>query len=393
MATAPEFHIDLAGFRKDPYPVLATLREQAPIARVPELDATLICRRDDIVVSEKNIDVFSSEQPGGLMNVLMGHNMMRKDGAAHTHERKMLLPTFSNACVKNQWQQQFQEDVDKRLDVFKDGQAIDLFSDFAMPVSADALKRLTGLNQPDAAEMDAWSQAMIDGVSNYHGDPEPEQRCKAATAAIDLAIDHQITQLRDTTKLDANNSMLGAMLRAGLDRDSVSANIKLAISGGQNEPRDAIAGTVWALLTHPEQLQLILQGKASWSKAFEEYCRWLSPIGMSPRRVAKPHTLSDIDLQVDERVFFMFSSANRDEQWFEEPDTFDIQRDASKSIAFGAGPHFCIAAAASRNLACEVALPSLFRHFPNLALQTSPAVKVEGWAFRGILNLPVILHR
>ena len=79
------------------------------------------------------------------------------------------------------------------------------------------------------------------------------------------------------------------MLRAGMPLDSVRANIKLAISGGQNEPRDAIAGTVWALLTHPDELELVRSGEVSWLQAFEEYARWISPIGMSPRRIAKPH--------------------------------------------------------------------------------------------------------
>ena len=73
---------------------------------------------------------------------------------------------------------------------------------------------------------------------------------------------------------------------AGMPMDSLRANIKLAISGGQNEPRDAIAGAVWALLTHPDQLALVEAGKASWMQVFDEYTRWLSPIGMSPRRVA-----------------------------------------------------------------------------------------------------------
>ena len=70
--------------------------------------------------------------------------------------------------------------------------------------------------------------------------------------------------------------------------ESMRANIKLAISGGQNEPRKAIAGTIWALLTHPEQFALVRDGKAKWLQVFEEYARWISPIGMSPRRVAKP---------------------------------------------------------------------------------------------------------
>ena len=61
-------NIDLVSFIRDPYPALAGLRRDAPIAYVPELDAILMTKRDDIFICEKNIAVFSSDQPDGLIN-------------------------------------------------------------------------------------------------------------------------------------------------------------------------------------------------------------------------------------------------------------------------------------------------------------------------------------
>jgi len=83
MTAAPRFDIDMQAFWHDPYPILAQLREQAPVAFVPQLDGIVLTRRDDIDHWEKRIDVFSSEQPGGLMTRLMGQNMMRCDGDQH----------------------------------------------------------------------------------------------------------------------------------------------------------------------------------------------------------------------------------------------------------------------------------------------------------------------
>ena len=80
--------IHLDTFIRDPYPALAVLRRDAPIAYVPELNAILMTKRDDIFICEKNISVFSSDQPDGLMTQLMGQNMMRKDGADHQRERQ-----------------------------------------------------------------------------------------------------------------------------------------------------------------------------------------------------------------------------------------------------------------------------------------------------------------
>jgi cytochrome P450 len=233
--------------------------------------------------------------------------------------------------------------------------------------------------------MNAWSQAMIDGIANYSGNKEVEARCHAATAGIDAAIDDMAPVLTR----HPNTSILSVLLAAGQPMDSVRANVKLAISGGQNEPRDAISGTVWALLTHPDQLALVSSGKAKWLDVFEEYARWIAPIGMSPRRVAKRWSFGGVDFEPEDRVFFMFGSANRDEACFDDPDRFDITRDTTKSIAFGAGPHYCAGAFASRAMVADVALPSIFARLKGLRLDDAEPVRIGGWAFRGLLNLPI----
>jgi len=387
VSTAPRIDIEPAAFWQDPYPTLARLRREAPIAFVPQLGSTLLCSRDDIFVSEKQIDVFSSHQPEGLMNKLMGHNMMRKDGDAHMAERKAIFPTISPKTVKSHWTVQFQAHADRIIDALEPEGVSDFVQDFALPFSAECLKSITGLTNMRFQDMNAWSQGMIDGIANYAGDPAVQNRCNAATTGIDAAIDEMVPVLGKKPDL----SLLGVMLAAGMPMESVRANIKLAISGGQNEPRDAIAGTVWALLTHPDQLELARGGQIPWLQVFEEYARWISPIGMSPRRIARPWQIRDVAFETDERVFLMFGSANRDEKHFENAERFDVRRDAGKSIAFGAGPHFCAGAWASRAMVADVALPTIFRRFPKLRLDESEPVRVVGWAFRGLLNLPVVL--
>ena len=386
MSNAPHFDIDVRDFWNDPYPALKRMRAETPIAFIPQLGSTIFTRRDDIFVSEKQIAVFSSHQPAGLMNVLMGHNMMRKDGDAHMSERAAMFPAVSPRTVRDTWRAQFQAHADRILDELAPQGRADLCKAFALPLSAECLKHITGLTNMRYQDMDAWSQAMIDGIANYTGDKAVEARCNAATAGIDAAIDDMIPVV---TK-HPNQSILSVLLAAGMAMESIRANIKLAISGGQNEPRDAISGTIWALLTHPDQLALVRDGQAKWIEVFEEYARWIAPIGMSPRRVARPWTYGGVDFEPEDRVFFMFGSANRDEACFDDPETFDITRDTAKSIAFGAGPHYCAGAWASRAMVADVALPSIFARLKNLRLDEAEPVRIGGWAFRGLLNLPVV---
>ena len=388
MSTAPRFDIDVQAFWHDPYPALGQMRAGAPIAFVPQLGSTLLTRRDDIFVSEKQVDVFSSVQPAGLMNRLMGHNMMRKDGEAHMAERRQMFPSVSPKTVRHHWTAQFQAHADRILAELRPRGRADLTRDFALPLSAECLKAITGLTNMRFQDMDAWSQAMIDGIANYAGNPDIEARCHAATAGIDAAIDDMLP----VAKRHPDSGLLSVLVAAGMPIDSVRANIKLAISGGQNEPRDAIAGTIWALLTHPVQLAAVRAGRARWTQVFEEYARWIAPIGMSPRRVARAWTVRGIDFAPEDRVFLMFGSANRDEDYFAAGDWFDIARDTSKSIAFGAGPHYCAGAFAARAIVADVALPGIFAALPGLRLDTAEPVRIGGWAFRGLLNLPVAWH-
>ena len=204
MSSAPRYDIDPIAFWADPYDDLARMRRSCPIAYVPQLDATLITKRDDVFENEKKIDVFSSDQPDGLMTTLMGQNMMRKDGDAHMAERRAIFPSVSPKTVKTVWQARFEAATDRILSGLATRSGCDLVTDFAMPVSAEALKVITGLTNMDFAEMDRVSQGMIDGCANYAGDPAIERRCHDCTASIDRHIDAMwpvVTAAPDTSLL------------------------------------------------------------------------------------------------------------------------------------------------------------------------------------------------
>ena len=145
MSSPPIFDIALDEFFADPYPSYARMRRAAPICFVPQLGSILLTRRDDIFVCEKNIEVFSSEQPQGLMNRLMGHNMMRKDGEAHLAERRMAFAAVSPKTVANHWRDLFATHADRLLADLLERGAADLHATFALPYSAECLKSLTGL--------------------------------------------------------------------------------------------------------------------------------------------------------------------------------------------------------------------------------------------------------
>ena len=383
MSSAPIVHIDPAAFHADPYPVLAQMRDKTPVCFVPELGATLFTRRDDVFREEKRVDLFSSHQPSGLLTRIMGPNMMRKDGDAHMFERRALFPALSPRTVRDKLAPQFRALVQGHIDRLKPLGACDLVTEYAMPVAADALRIMTGLTNMEAAEMDAASQAMLDGAANYRNDPEVDAKGLACAARVLELIHERLPGLRRAPDL----SIISVLDQAGLDVDAIAGNVRVIIGGGQNEPRDAIAGTLWALLSHPDQHALIKDGTASFEDAFSEYVRLVSPIGMSPRRVARDDETCGVQFETDELIFFMFGSACRDVAHFTDPDRYDITRDTGPAIPFGAGPHFCAGAAASKTLIAGYAVPMLLDQLPGLSLDAD--VAFAGWAFRGPVSCPV----
>ena len=381
MEDKPIHNIDISNFKRNPYPDLKEMRALNPICFVPQVKATMICDRDSIYECEKNIDVFSSVQPKGLMTVLMGQNMMRKDGEDHLKERKTIFKSISPKTSRDHWREKFEAIADNIVNNIKVLKFGDLLTLYARELSAECLKLVTGLTNMTSIEMDRVSQGMIDGCSNYTGNKEIEENCNNCTNSIDTHINEMIGKIQMNTDF----SLLSTMLEGNLSAEQISANIKLAISGGQNEPRDAIAGCIWAVLNFG--LKERLQEKDNWKQLFNEYCRWMSPIGMSPREIAKDFVYKNVTFKKGDRVFLMFSSANRDEKVFSNSDEFDLERDCSKSIHFGAGPHYCAGASIASTMISLVALPKLFAAFPKLELVDKEKYEFDGWAFRGITSL------
>ena len=381
MEDKPIYNIDISNFKRNPYPDLKEMRALNPICFVPQVKATLICDRDSIYECEKNIDVFSSVQPKGLMTVLMGQNMMRKDGEDHLKERKTIFKSISPKTSRSHWKEKFETIADNIVNNIKILKFGDLLTLYARELSAECLKLVTGLTNMTSIEMDRVSQGMIDGCSNYTGNKEIEENCNNCTNSIDTHINEMIGK----KQTHSDFSLLSTMLGGNLSAEQISANIKLAISGGQNEPRDAIAGCIWAVLNFGLKERLIK--KDNWEQLFNEYCRWMSPIGMSPREIAKDFVYKNVTFKKGDRVFLMFSSANRDEKVFSNSDKFDLERDCSKSIHFGAGPHYCAGASIASTMISLVALPKLFVAFPKLKLVDKEKYEFDGWAFRGITSL------
>jgi cytochrome P450 len=372
----------------DPYPIYRRLRQEAPVAYIAAAGINLVTRFDDIIAIERDEETFPALDPRSLQIRAMGHTLMRRDGEAHQRERRVLEPSFRPGTVKNHWGPLFQQIADDLIaDLAPRGKA-DLFTEFASPMAARSLMAILGLPQVDWRDMVWWSQSLIDATGNYGDRPEVWARNDVAVEGINAAIDERIPVYRAAP----DQSVISALVNSEIELpvETIRANVKVIIGGGLNEPRDSICTAAYGLLSNPEQLPRVLADESAWKNVFEETVRWVAPIGMYPRRVAKRTELSGITLEPDMPIGLSAASACHDEKYFQDADRFDVFREKKPHLAFGSGPHFCLGTWVARKMVGEIAVPALFRRLGNLRLDPDNAPRMGGWVFRGPLSVPVL---
>jgi cytochrome P450 len=153
-----------------------------------------------------------------------------------------------------------------------------------------------------------------------------------------------------------------------------------------------VGSTLYALLTHPEQLEVVRadpEERCRW--AAEEGLRWAPPVSLQPR--ANPHDVvwHDIAIPAGTPLLFGITPANRDPAVFADPDRFDVSPRPASILSFGLGTHFCVGAHLAR-VEMDVALRVLLQRLPRLRLvddADSGIVGVIGSILQGPNRLPV----
>ncbi|PRX51405.1 hypothetical protein B0I33_101559 [Prauserella shujinwangii] len=369
----------------DPYPIYQRLRAQAPIHWIPAVNRHLVIGYEACHAIELDQQRFSADEAQSLMKRSMGHSMLRKDDPEHDAERKAYGGVLRPKAIKQRWEAVFDRNYATYAARLRAaGPGADLVAEFAAPYAAENLRAILGFANATQQDLQRWSQTLIDGTGNYADDPDVWAAAERSSREVDEAIDEMLPALRAAP----DGSLLSVLGTSGMPLDALRANVKMTIGGGLNEPRDALATTVWALLSHPEQLASV-RAADRWSDAFEESIRWIAPISMYPREATRDTELCGMAIPRGARLGVAVGAANRDPAVFTDPEAYDVDRPRKPHLAFGGGNHFCAGAWIARASVVTIALPRLFTRFPGLRLAPSRPATVGGWVFRGVLSLPV----
>ncbi|MFI9845551.1 cytochrome P450 [Nonomuraea sp. NPDC051941] len=372
---------------EDPYPVFAWMREHAPLYHNAERDFWALSRYEDVLPALRNPGLFSSRNGISLEPDLWGQAAVKTsfflamDPPDHGAMRRLLGNTFKPRWVAA-LEPRIRELTRARLAPARDGGVFD-FADFAAAVPNDVMCEVVGIPAADRDRIRADNDLL-----NHCEDGTDERSGETIGAGLRLAVYYVnlIAQRRRRPGDDLTSMMIEARVGGRPLTDSqLVAFLFLLVSAG-NDSTGKLIGNAWYHGWRlPDVGRAGLNGRApDWGA---ETLRYDSPSQMTGRTLTEDSVIHGVRLAEGARIALLPASANRDGRVFPEPDTFDLDRDTSRHIAFGHGPHFCLGAALAQ-LEIAVVLQEVGAVVSDYDLDLSAARRVHSPHQRGFASLP-----
>ncbi len=363
---------------RDPYPVLARLREAEPITWVPATGMWLLTRYDDIVRVLRNTDDFTTDSPHSTIRDTFGPQMLSTDGAEHRRYKIACQQPFTTKRVLDIWRERVQAQARKLVQAVAGQGQVDLRPSLAQPLSLWTMGVVLGIPSGDLKLVYSWYESFAESLANFEADADAREKGQIAARRMSEYLSDQLA-----SSSGDDDSLIGALSRGDrLTRDEAIRNLLIILFGGIETTESMILNTLWALLTHPESLAELRAGDVSSQDIIEESLRWEPSVQSLTRHTTRPVHLGGIALGEGETIQCMIGGANRDPAQFEDPDRFKPGRaDVRGHLSFGLSSHFCLGAALAR-CETEAALGAVLELLDQVELDDTLPSQPRGYEFR-----------
>jgi cytochrome P450 len=327
-----------------------------------------------------------------LIGWVLMENMTTTDGEDHARLRKLIARTFTLRRVEAM-RPQIEKIVTTLLDDLAaqpPGAVVDLKARFAEALPTQVICDLYGIPEERREEVLRGGKVNLETTINH-------EQAVANVEQWHQAINDVIALKRREPGDDLTSAMIMTQEEDGsrLNDSEMAGTVHLMLGAGSETTTNLISKAVLAMITKPDQYELVRTGQLDWRDVIEETLRVEAPIAQLPFRFATEDVeIAGVTIPKGEPVLIGFAAANRDPELHgDSAATFDITRADKEHLSFGHGVHFCIGAPLAR-LEASIALPALFERFPDLALAVPPGeVQPLGtFLINGLAGLPVRLH-
>ena len=374
--------INLADLEADPHPILAELRELAPATYVPSIDMWLVTRWDDVVYVCENPHLFTANTDPSWLRECLGENMLTLDGGPHYRLASGMRPPFARTPAGRAMAQRLPAMLDEVIDGFAASKSADLMTVYAEPLANLTLLEALGFDTVTWQHLAEWCHGVITGLANFENEPE-----KAAVAARAHGELGEALGARLDTIEPADAALgLASYVEAGFSREEITNNVRLMISGGINEPRDAVGLVMYEILKDPQLHRRVMGDRSAIRKVIEETLRFHSPVGTATRQTTQDVDFHGVTIPEGAMVAAALTAANRDPRRWSDPDSFLVDRGEGAHLAFSVGEHRCLGEWMGRQQV-RIGVERLLDRLPRLCLDGE--VELYGFEFRGPMSLPV----
>jgi cytochrome P450 len=385
--------------------VLARLRNEAPVFFYEPLHTWVLSKYQDIKYASKTPELFSVRKGILLNDARLGYSVADTffpegaelistlDSPRHGEVRRRLAPAFTPRAIAR-LEDPIRAVCRQILDDVEAGAPIEFIHDAARVVPIQAVAQLLGVpaDEVDVDKIQFWTDEML-----KMGAPLPREELEQA-AASSAEMGQFLTELLARKAAHPGDlDLMSTLVAAELDNKRLTETNILMLAtavlvAGTETTRNLLAGIMWALAEHPDEMRKLAAHPTLVKQTVEEVLRWITPVPGFIRNATQDVELRGETMKRGQYVYLLYFAANRDEECWSDPDAFDISRPMEPAVlSFGFGQHVCIGAALAR-MEARVFLEEMLSRFSNVSLAGTPE-RVASPLQHGWHHLPVVFER
>jgi cytochrome P450 len=368
-----------------PFPWYRILREKHPVYYAPEFKSWFISRYTDVQYVIDDPELFSSQQTFRRRRTLSeqgkaARTLLWADPPHHRQLRSLVSQAFTPRTIAG-LSTRITQIAHAHLDAVATQGRMDIINDLANALPIIVIAELLGIPTRDQQQFKGWSDSI---VSPLH--LEKKQAVIAMNAYFLTIIELRRQQPQD--------DLISALLHAQIDGVSLSdAELlnfcRLLLVAGHETSTNLIGNALLTFDEYPAVMDELRSNLTLIPAAIEEVIRYRTPIQRLRRATTIDTAIHGYHIKAGDIISPILGSANRDEEQFAQPDTFDIHRTPNRHIGFGHGIHFCIGAPLAR-LETKIALEALLTRFTDIKRSADiPLQSIVSSFVYGVKSLPV----
>jgi cytochrome P450 len=352
---------------------------EVPIWWSDRLGGAVVVRYEDVrrVLNEPAVFGQSPIYDGAFVDAFSGPSLPALDPPEHASLRKIVAGHFRIRMVEANFSEAIRRIVVDIVEGFSSN-TIEIYADFTDKLVARVAAVLIGGDMGDPERLAAYNAAVIRYMRRTRERKEFATEQQDGKQAGDALIAYLSDLYDERARVDRGQSdLLTVLSHTNADKADAVRMAALSLVAGVDTTVRGIANSLFALLSHPDQLAKVRAQPSLADKAFAEALRWMTPISLKHRYVRAETELCGVRLRAGDHACVILGAANRDPRVYDQPERYDVDRVGPAHVAFGSGIHYCLGAPLA-TLEARHSLQVLLEQFPRLSADTEAVVFSDG---------------